>query len=277
MPNKQRGALSFSRTGGDPGSKPGAPVAGAAGAASAQAQLGLEGLPEETLALVKHGEFTAERYEREHKGECDGVAFLFSSEGWSVRKLAERFGRSQNTIRAMLRGRGLLSVDALRAETRERAMLAARALTARLEGAGESMPWSQVPMALDVSVKVAQLLDGGPTEIVERRAVVRVEDWNAWLAEARERAGAVPAARSDGDGEGTVALDVAWSMVREGAAMDDGAGIGFGGENSGALRGPAGAAGAGTDGPGEASADGEMEGGGEGGSGVGNHGMGGLG
>lgn len=158
-------------------------------ARSAEGQLALLNVEAaKATGLLKHGEFTAERYEREHPEECDKVCFLFG-EGprrWSVSALAGTFGRSVNTIRALLNKRGLLSVDALRGRVRETCQVGALALADRVAAAPESVPWSQVPMMMDVMVRTAQLMEGGPTEIREDRVVhVNVEDWNARLRAAR--------------------------------------------------------------------------------------------
>lgn len=171
-------------------------------------ELGLEGVAPEVRELVKRGEFTAELYERDHKGECDVVAFLFSDQKMSIRALSRQFARSQNTIRAMLVGRGLLGVDALRGELRESLLLGARGLAARVAADPEAVPNSQVPMLLDVLIRNAQLLDGGPTEIVESRRTVRVEDWNEALRQAREgRVGQTMEAEAHVVGDAQIGLE----------------------------------------------------------------------
>lgn len=203
---------------------------------------GLPGMPiSEAGGIVKHGESTGAFFERTRRADADSMCELWVEDPrkYSMRKLSEQFGCSQNTVRAVLRGRGLLSVDAVAARVREVMDAGLLGLATRVADDVDAVPNSQVPMLLDVLARNRQLLAGGPTEIVEsREVVVNVDAWNEQLRAARAISPRHERVHVD---EGSVIEAVLVGKERDGeidTAVSKDCEIGLRGEKMEALRGP---------------------------------------
>jgi len=129
-------------------------------------------------------EHTAERWKEEDPlGYAECIECINRGEV-NVSQLADKFGRSRQTIRALKMRE--FSVEQLRAINGK---LAAIVVQESLAQQSEVIPDAKVKdlgalaMASKAGTDVSQLLSGGPTEIVENRSLsMTVDEYKAWLA-----------------------------------------------------------------------------------------------
>jgi hypothetical protein len=147
---------------------------------TAQPELELDDVAADTLEASAPGVYTGERFFQRRPDDYKKIVTLLANPDVSVRRIAKVFCVSQDTIRGIARREGL-TISALRLRLRDACTNGALSLAERIADDPEAFPKSSLPVALDVLIRNALLLDGQATQITEHRETITIESFNAYL------------------------------------------------------------------------------------------------
>jgi hypothetical protein len=146
----------------------------------AQPELELGDVAAETLETSEHGVYTGERFFQRRPDDYKKIVALLANPDVSLRRIAKVFSVSQDTVRGIARREGL-TISALRLRLRDACTNGALSLAERIADDPEAFPKSSLPVALDVLIRNALLLDGQATQITEHRETITIESFNAYI------------------------------------------------------------------------------------------------